>query len=115
MVRPFEAHRFSLGYLRAEQPQVPQNPNFLWGFGDPTNFMRLSLMRAAHGVLGGAAYRKFGSFAFFCKGRDTRHWWIAPFATKTRREGHPEICCVRKTSMVAPFHAPRVGEAGGRL
>jgi hypothetical protein len=45
----------------------PQNPNFLLGFGDPTNFMRLSLMKAAHGVLGGAAYRKFGSFAFLAK------------------------------------------------
>jgi hypothetical protein len=40
--------------------RVPQNPNFLWGFGDPTSFMRLSLMKAAHAVLGGAAYRKFG-------------------------------------------------------
>jgi hypothetical protein len=36
-------------------------PEFPISFGDPTSFMRLSLMKAAHGVLGGAAYRKFGS------------------------------------------------------
>jgi hypothetical protein len=58
----------------ATKLRAPQNPNFLLGFGDPTNFMRLSLMKAAHAVLGGAAYRKFGSFAFLVKAgiRDIR-------------------------------------------
>ena len=87
--------------------RVPQNPNFLWGFGDPTNFMRLSLMKAAHGVLGGAAYRKFGSFAFFAKGgiRDIRGSLPSPnvdflsrsLTAKTQSEirvlGNPDICC----------------------
>ena len=50
------------------ESRVPQNPNFLLGFCDQRNFMRLSLMKAAHGALGGAAYRKFGSFALFAKG-----------------------------------------------
>jgi hypothetical protein len=35
-----------------------QHPDFLWSWLALTNFMRLSLMKAAHAVVSSAAYRK---------------------------------------------------------
>ena len=40
-------------------------PDFLWGLVEPRNFMRLSLQKALHAVLCGAAYRKSGSPRLF--------------------------------------------------
>ena len=37
-----------------------QDPDFLWNWLALTNFMRLSLMKAAHAVVFSAAYRKPG-------------------------------------------------------
>jgi hypothetical protein len=36
-------------------------PDFLWSLVALTNLMRLSLLKAAHAVMSGAAYRKSGS------------------------------------------------------
>ena len=35
-------------------------PDFLWSLSALAKFMRLSLMKAAHAVVSGAAYRKSG-------------------------------------------------------
>ena len=35
-------------------------PDFLWSLVELANFMRLSLLKAAHAVVSGAAYRKSG-------------------------------------------------------
>jgi hypothetical protein len=35
-------------------------PDFLWGFVSSLNLMRLSLMKSAHAVVSGTAYRKSG-------------------------------------------------------
>jgi hypothetical protein len=40
-------------------------PDFLWGAVESRNFMRLSLEKAAHANMDGAAYRKSGSPIFF--------------------------------------------------
>ena len=40
-------------------PHVP--PDFLWSLLALPNFMRLSLLKAAHAVVSGAAHRKSGS------------------------------------------------------
>jgi hypothetical protein len=39
--------------------------DFLWGLVGSRNFMRLSLQKAAHANMGGAAYRKSGSPRLF--------------------------------------------------
>src|ERR1700691_2565421 len=91
---------------RCKKLRVPQNPNFLLGFGDPTNFMRLSLMKAAHTALGGAAYRKFGSFAFLAKGGIRGIRGSQP-SQKARRVGHPEICCSAQDFHGGPVSCPR--------
>jgi hypothetical protein len=85
---------------------VPQNPNFLWGFGDPTNFMRSRRAGTAHAVLGGAAYRKFGSFAFLAKvGYAT--FEDPTLRKKARRVGHPEFCCSAQDFHGGPVSRPR--------
>jgi hypothetical protein len=38
----------------------PIPPDFLWGLVGSPNFMRLSLTKAAHATMGGAAYRNPG-------------------------------------------------------
>jgi hypothetical protein len=40
-------------------------PDFLWSLVALANFMRLSLLKAAHAVMSGAAYRKSGSPILF--------------------------------------------------
>ena len=40
-------------------------PDFLWTMAALANFLRLSLLKAAHAVLGGATYRKFGSIILY--------------------------------------------------
>jgi hypothetical protein len=54
-------------------PQVRQSepPDFLLSVVALANFMRLSLMKAAHAALGGAPYRKSGNL-----GR--KRWGVAP-------------------------------------
>jgi hypothetical protein len=42
-------------------PHLPRSPDFLRTIAALANFMRLSLLKAAHAVLGGATYRKSGS------------------------------------------------------
>ena len=43
-----------------------QDPDFLWNWLALTNFMRLSLMKAAHAVVFSAAYRKPGGVITAC-------------------------------------------------
>jgi hypothetical protein len=43
-----------------------QDPDFLWNWLALTNFMRLSLMKAAHAVVSSAAYRKSGGVITAC-------------------------------------------------
>ncbi len=40
-------------------------PDFLWGLVALANLMRFSLLKAAHAVMSGAAYRKSGSPILF--------------------------------------------------
>jgi hypothetical protein len=62
-------------------------PDFLWSLVALANFMRLSLLKAAHAVMSGAAYRKSGSPILF-----------NPCTRKSANMGHPwlvrkrEIC-----------------------
>jgi hypothetical protein len=44
------------------------SPDFLRGVVGPVNSMRLSLMKAAHAPLDGAAYRKSGYLTAFLRG-----------------------------------------------
>jgi hypothetical protein len=48
-----------------ERAIVGLPPDFLWGLVESSNFMRLSLQKAAHANMGGAEYRKSGSPVFF--------------------------------------------------
>jgi hypothetical protein len=43
-----------------------QDPDFLWNWWALMNFMRLSLMKAAHAVVSSAAYRKSGGVITAC-------------------------------------------------
>jgi hypothetical protein len=45
---------------------APYPPDFLLGLVRSTHFMRLSLQKAAHATMGGAAYRKSGSERALC-------------------------------------------------
>jgi hypothetical protein len=51
----------AFGFYPRTNRRVPHIPDFLCSFVGSLNFMRLSLKRAAHAVLSGAAYRKFGA------------------------------------------------------
>jgi hypothetical protein len=53
-------------------------PDFLWSLVALANVMRLSLLKAAHAVLSGAAYRKSGSPVLF-----------NPCTRKSANMGHP--------------------------
>ena len=53
-------------------------PDFLWSLVALANFMRLSLLKAAHAVMSGAAYRKSGSPILF-----------NPCTRKSANMGHP--------------------------
>jgi hypothetical protein len=76
-------HRSSPSY-RKEKGGLP--PDFLWSLVALANFTRLSLLKAAHAVMSGAAYRKSGSPVLFnpctlVRTRGTRPggkaWWQA--------------------------------------
>jgi hypothetical protein len=56
---------------------VGLRPDFLWGSVESPNFMRLSLQKAAHANMVGAAYRKSGSPVFFVPRTpiSCRGWW----------------------------------------
>jgi hypothetical protein len=58
----------------------PTSPDFLLGSVEPTNFMRLSLKKAAHANIGGAAYRKSGISLVFREMRETRTLTFLPLA-----------------------------------
>jgi hypothetical protein len=53
-------------------------PDFLWSLVALANFVRLSLLKAAHAVMSGAAYRKSGSPILF-----------NPCTRKSANLGHP--------------------------
>jgi hypothetical protein len=65
-------------------PHLPQRPycknnggafpDFLWGVVESRSFMRLSLQKAAHANLGGAAFRESGSPVFFGPRAPGRTW-----------------------------------------
>jgi hypothetical protein len=56
---------FRLLSLEAAKAVVGLPPDFLRGAVESRNFMRLSLEKAAHANMDGAAYRKSGSPVFF--------------------------------------------------
>jgi hypothetical protein len=56
----------SLEFSRVNGPWCPIPPDFLLGLVRSTHFMRLSLQKAAHAAIGGAAYRKSGSERALC-------------------------------------------------
>jgi hypothetical protein len=53
-------------------------PNFLWSLAALANLMRLSLLKAAHAVMSGAAYRKSGSPILLNPGTLWRTWGTRP-------------------------------------
>jgi hypothetical protein len=77
---------------------VPQIPDFLWSL----NFMRLSLMKAAHAVVSGAAHRKFGHLARFS--RDVGYADLDPACL----QGSGNICSTTALngSVALPFVIP---------
>jgi hypothetical protein len=94
----------------ATKLRVPQNPNFLLGFGDPTNFMRLSLMKAGHGSW---VVQRIGNSGPLHSLQRVGYATFEDPTLRKKREGWGtrSFVAVRKTSMVAPW----VGEAGGGL
>ena len=64
-------------YLQ-EKKEEGLPPDFLWSLVALANFMRLSLLKAAHAVMSGAAYRKSGSPILF-----------NPCTRKSANMGHP--------------------------
>jgi hypothetical protein len=58
-------------------------PDFLWGLVESRYFMRLSLMKAAHANMGGAACRKSGSPFFSVPRTLVRTWGTRLVADKT--------------------------------
>jgi hypothetical protein len=73
----------------------PIPPDFLWGSVESPKFMRLSLQKAAHSAMGGAAYRKSGSDTLFVSDVGFRDRLIeirlSHPSQKTRRMGHPAL------------------------
>src|SRR5271167_4446428 len=57
---PQDAGSRSTGQVAPEPSPSILRPDFLWSLLALANFMRLSLMKAAHAVMSGAAYRKSG-------------------------------------------------------
>jgi hypothetical protein len=56
-------------------------PDFLWSLVALAHLMRLSLLKAAHAVVSGAAYRKFGSPVLFGPRTLRRTWGTRPVPT----------------------------------
>jgi hypothetical protein len=64
-------------------PRSPQRtPDFLSSLLALAHFMRLSLLKAAHAVVSGAAYRKSGSPVVFGPGTLWRTWGTRPVPTR---------------------------------
>jgi hypothetical protein len=53
-------------------------PDFLWSLVALAHLMRLSLLKAAHAVMSGAAYRKSGSPVLFGPRTLRRTWGTRP-------------------------------------
>jgi Zn-dependent protease len=68
-------------------------PNFLWSLVALANLMRLSLQKAAHAIMSGAAYRKFGSPILFNPGTLGRTWGTRPggWAGEEARDLSPNL------------------------
>jgi hypothetical protein len=81
-------------------------PNFLWSLVALANLMRLSLLKAAHAVMSGAAYRKFGSPGFPVEFGGVGEP-LAAFLTESRTRGH--VWCsvqeIRVAHLVQPMYA----------
>ena len=72
-------------YLQ-EKKEEGLPPDFLWSLVALANFMRLSLLKAAHAVMSGAAYRKSGSPILF-----------NPCTRKSANMGHPFRACPERS------------------
>jgi hypothetical protein len=61
LTRPF-SNAFTTGPTHLQEKKKEKlPPDFLWSLVALANLMRLSLLKAAHAVMSGAAYRKSGS------------------------------------------------------
>jgi hypothetical protein len=91
-----------------EEGKRKASPDFLWSLLALANLMRLSLLKAAHAVMSGAAYRKSGSPHL-----------LQPMYAKVREHGAPvqggrlvskrEICRTRRLARQAACSLGGVG------
>src|SRR5277367_3420670 len=66
-------------------------PDFLWSLVALAKLMRLSLLKAAHAVVSGAAYRKSGSPVLFGPRTLRRTWGTRPVPNGSARKLTPAI------------------------
>ena len=92
-------------------PHVP--PDFLWSLVALANFMRLSVQKAAHANLFGAAYRKSGSPVFLVPGSLVRTWGTRPGGKAWRQAGKAggERTANRQTELKSFLFSLAIGES----
>ena len=90
----------TLGSIPATDNGCPTRPDFLLSVVGLTNFMRLSLKKAAHANMGGAAYRKSGISLVFREMWDTRTLMLLADRVESRQCSAVVPHISRKTSEI---------------